>query len=158
MPLALGGALPTLQQPAHWHVLIVLGIVGLALATLAVLGRVSRLLLWAAVLLCSEELIALEVGVRPARGWTFAFAVLLFVGIEFAYSATERAPSPRPVLVYSRLLWPIVAAIVAAGLIALMPGASLVGLGLLVVGLGAAAALVLILAVLALRTEGSPGK
>ena len=133
-----------------------LAVSGLVVSAAAVATRSSRPLIWPALLLCAEELIALQIGARPAVWWAFVFAMLLFAGLEAAHWANARPSGPQPVAIFVRSLLPVFSA--AAGvaiLLALISGASaLSGLGLMLTGLGGAAAIIAGLAVLAWRANG----
>ena len=97
----------------------------------------------------------MRIGERPASGSALAFAMLLFMGLESAYWASTEACDSRPFAVYARSLLPLfLTAAVAAALLALVPRVSAVhGLGLILVGFGGGAALIVVLALLALRTR-----
>ena len=116
-----------------------------------------RPLFWAAVALCAEEAVALEASAgRPASGGALAFAIVLFAGVECAYWASARdIPAPQPLAVYARSLAPVLGAGVAGALfVAVLPRvASASGPALIVVGLGAAIALVFVLTLLVARAD-----
>lgn len=144
-----------LQEPASWRVFVWLAVIGFLLAGAAIAARSSRPLIWTAILLCGEELIALQVGGRPAAGWALAFAMLLFAGLESAYWAGAEDYAPQSVAIYARSLLPVFSAAAGAAIfLALVARASAIsGLGLVLTGLGGATAIVVVLALLALRTR-----
>ena len=154
--LAVASALPLVQGPAGWRELGALAIPALALAAVAIAARSSRPLFWVAILLCCEELVGLEIARRPAGAWTFAFAVLLFAGLESAYAASASTHNRQPLVVYAKSLLPLYAAAVGATvLIALLPRSSAIyGLRFILVGLGGATALIVVLALLVLHVHG----
>lgn len=153
--LGAASALPLLQARADWRELGALAGLGLALTAIAIATRSSRPLFWAALVLCSEELLGLVIAQRSASALTFAFAVLLFLGLESAYAASGSTYWRQPLRVYAKALLPLYA--VAASttlLLSLFPRASsLGGVWFVLLGLGAATAVVALLALLALHTR-----
>lgn len=154
----MAGGLPALQDPASWRVFAWLGGVGIILAGAAIAGRFPRVLIWTALLLCAEELIALYAGGPSAPWWALAFAILLFLGMESAYgaSAVTIGSQPRGSSVGS-LLPSYIAAAVAALVLSLVVGAPAVdGLAMVLTGFGAAAVIIAILVLLTSHARGSP--
>jgi hypothetical protein len=129
---------------------------GLALA--AVTARVPPLLVWTAVVLSGEELAALALRAHPGDGWALSFAVLLFAGLELSYVASSRAIVRHLLDDLPRRLWPSALAIVATMIVAAVPHPALAGVALIALGLGAAAVLIIVVALLAMRADGASGQ
>jgi signal transduction histidine kinase len=143
------------QEPAWWRPLTVPAVLGLAMSVAAIVARSPWPLFWSAIALCAEQTVALEIGRRPVYGWALAFAVLLFVGLESAYVAAG-FHGRQPLTVYFKSLLPLyaLAAGVAVCLLVVSRPVAFGGLGLILVGLGAAMALIVVLALLVLHTRG----
>jgi len=115
-------------------------------------------LIWTALLLCAEELIALYAGGPGAPWWALAFAILLFLSMESAYGACAVTIGSRPRRSSVRSLLPsYIAAAVAALVLSLVVGAPAAdGLAMVLTGFGAAAVVIAILVLLTSYARGSP--